>query len=1585
MRQRRGAMSADLPAYRIFIASPGDVPEERARALRVVQRLGGEFADQLHLAAIAWEQKTYGAHADFQAQIAATRDCHLVVGILWQRVGTPLDGQLYSRDDGTPFESGTVFEIETALNLRRGGTLPDVALFKKRAPPQQALSPEDVQQLAQDLPLLEAITRRWFRTESGAFKAAFNDFTTPESFEALLEQHLRAWLAERGHAAEGRAWRIETDGSPYPGLSPYEAGRERVFFGRDRARLAARLALSEAAARGCPFLLIVGGSGAGKSSLARAGLLPSLALPGSAPGVDGWCVATLRPGATPVSALAEAIFDALPAMAGGDAGTPGEWAATLLARPQSAAGAVARALERQGAGERRLRLLLLADQLEEAFDAPPAQRDAFCGALAALVQGGQWVVATLRADRYAALLDRPDLVALQAAGATQNLRPPDAEDIEAIIRGPARAAGLVFERRSDGRDLAQILQEEMDGADALPLLQMALARLFVERDRGTNRLTFAAHAGMGGLRGAIQARADAVFAKADAAAQGELPAVLLALAAGLSEAGLAIARPMAEAELATTDARRALLRVLVDGRLLVAERAASGAVQLRVAHEALLRNWPTATRILAPEHLRAKPRLEAALADWRDRGAKGRDLLRGTLLDAGLGLLRAHARALPAALADFIRRSHRAERLRRFGARGALVVFGVVALLAVGFALEALQQAERADLQAQAAETARAEAVREADRATTEQAIATAARAMAEEQRAQAVAQAARADRAAAETAAALRVAEQQRSQADAATALAQREADRATTEQGIATAARAVAEERRAQAVAEAARADRAAAETAAALRVAEQQRTQAQASTAQAQREATNARNAAIAAEEARVRAEEAVGTARRAQASEATARERADTEAGNARIAAAQAERARAAEALANRTAQAAARSEAGARRQAEQAAAEARAAAALAENRRTAALAFAGSLVRDTLRRMRSEPTIRHATVFSIIDGVEASLARLEIATPPEEVRQLRAEALFLRAEYLGFALRWDEAATARQAGMASVEEGLRHDRTAEWLRLRAHGHKLAADEAYARGHHHAAWAAREAAANDAAAAMALAPADNTLALGLVEARLMLALVARERGDLDLAARLLRDAMNALDRLEATHGNSAEYLSAKLSGTVLEANISSDRGRFSSFIQFYNNAERVTYLGRRNDNLNIVEFFQAINSVTEGTFLELIVEGGDGRNAYLYSIDAMELFSRMNLTARSHRLLGAEVDLRRASISTLEPNHGQANIYLISAIHSLRDLAAEVPTFDVRSTLADGLLQLSMNLLALDASAHGSQAIRHIDEALQILRSALDADPNNQINSISWIYAALTRADALRNTGKELEALQWLNNLRPFVGTWTANHVHNHHVIKAGVNLERRIASVAWARREPELARAAVRRALSLMDRLGSQSQEPIWLGIRSQLLREEALGHFVQVSRSEGLAMMRGALDLLSRFAAHPEASPPVRLSLPMHRMTFAEMLLEAGDARGRRDAPVEARAALAEWLALDNSIRGRSDLMTVPVRLQQRLSEVLAGVGDQAAASRERRAMETQMNDLRPRMSADEFAALQRELRPVRLRTAPPR
>src|SRR5262249_34573428 len=64
---------------------------------------------------------------------------------------------------------------------------------------------------------------------------------------------------------------------PYPRLSPYDTQGSAGFIGRERntVQLAARLAAMPAAA-GC-LLAVVGGSGSGKSSLIRAGLLPLLA------------------------------------------------------------------------------------------------------------------------------------------------------------------------------------------------------------------------------------------------------------------------------------------------------------------------------------------------------------------------------------------------------------------------------------------------------------------------------------------------------------------------------------------------------------------------------------------------------------------------------------------------------------------------------------------------------------------------------------------------------------------------------------------------------------------------------------------------------------------------------------------------------------------------------------------------------------------------------------------------------------------------------------------------------------------------------------------------------------------------------------------------------------------------------------------------------------------------------------------------------------------------------------------------------------------------------------------------------------
>ena len=85
---------------------------------------------------------------------------------------------------------------------------------------------------------------------------------------------------------------------PFRGLAPFDAAHAEYFFGRERlvADLVARLV-------GSTLIAVVGPSGSGKSSVIRAGLLPSLA-DGVLPGSERWRQVVMRPGEHPLAELA---------------------------------------------------------------------------------------------------------------------------------------------------------------------------------------------------------------------------------------------------------------------------------------------------------------------------------------------------------------------------------------------------------------------------------------------------------------------------------------------------------------------------------------------------------------------------------------------------------------------------------------------------------------------------------------------------------------------------------------------------------------------------------------------------------------------------------------------------------------------------------------------------------------------------------------------------------------------------------------------------------------------------------------------------------------------------------------------------------------------------------------------------------------------------------------------------------------------------------------------------------------------------------------------------------------------------------
>jgi len=83
--------------------------------------------------------------------------------------------------------------------------------------------------------------------------------------------------------------------NPFPGLRPFDTDESYLFFGRDGQSEEVINLLS-----GANFVAVVGTSGSGKSSLVRAGLLPSLRSGLMATAGPEWRIATLRPGSDPM-------------------------------------------------------------------------------------------------------------------------------------------------------------------------------------------------------------------------------------------------------------------------------------------------------------------------------------------------------------------------------------------------------------------------------------------------------------------------------------------------------------------------------------------------------------------------------------------------------------------------------------------------------------------------------------------------------------------------------------------------------------------------------------------------------------------------------------------------------------------------------------------------------------------------------------------------------------------------------------------------------------------------------------------------------------------------------------------------------------------------------------------------------------------------------------------------------------------------------------------------------------------------------------------------------------------------------------
>ncbi|MHB9860413.1 WD40 repeat domain-containing protein [Streptomyces sp. YIM S03343] len=467
---------------------------------------------------------------------------------------------------------------------------------------------------------------------------------------------------------------------PYRGLAPYGPEDARWFFGRERSTDALVAQLRAAGTTG-GLIMLVGASGAGKSSLLNAGLVPALRGGALGTGEKGGGgdhdadapvpeVLQFVPGADPLAELTALIPDLAPLVPAADTpalggtvrghathgnathsnathgnATHSGTAHSGTAPNDALRGDAIRDAVAAWAGRTApsaARPVIIVDQFEETFTLCPeeADRRAFVQLLHTLCTPGgtsaaapALVVLGIRADFYEQCLGHPELAdALQHRPMV--LGPLTSAELREAMTAPARAVGLELEP-----GLAELILREVgaDGprgahdAGVLPLLSHALLATWQRRKAG--RLTPAGYRAAGGIQGAVAATAEQAWSRLDPAARTAARLLLLRLVR-LGEDTQATRRRGTRRRLAVESAdpgkTEESLEALVRARLVTLD-----AETVEITHEALLHAWPRLRDWIdedRKDHL-LRQRIEEDGRSWEDSGRDASLLYRGSRLE----------------------------------------------------------------------------------------------------------------------------------------------------------------------------------------------------------------------------------------------------------------------------------------------------------------------------------------------------------------------------------------------------------------------------------------------------------------------------------------------------------------------------------------------------------------------------------------------------------------------------------------------------------------------------------------------------------------------------------------------------------------------------------------------------------------------------------------------------------------------------------------------------------------------------------------------------------------------------------------
>jgi hypothetical protein len=240
-------MSPAMPTpthIRVFLASPGDVADERALARRLIKEelpYDPFVQDRVTFTIVSWDDPAAPTPmpAPLSPQKAVIRfkkkpsECDIVIVVLWSRLGTHLDLTEFRKANGEAYLSGTEWEYEDAWNAQ---PRPEILVYRRTEEPKIGMRDPARAEKFRQYELVEQFFER-FMNPDGSFRGGVTSYETPTEFKERLAINLRHLLSERlgeRDTEPGAAMVPVWTDQPYPGLRSFTTEEGPIFFGRGR-------------------------------------------------------------------------------------------------------------------------------------------------------------------------------------------------------------------------------------------------------------------------------------------------------------------------------------------------------------------------------------------------------------------------------------------------------------------------------------------------------------------------------------------------------------------------------------------------------------------------------------------------------------------------------------------------------------------------------------------------------------------------------------------------------------------------------------------------------------------------------------------------------------------------------------------------------------------------------------------------------------------------------------------------------------------------------------------------------------------------------------------------------------------------------------------------------------------------------------------------------------------------------------------------------------------------------------------------------------------------------------------------------